>query len=570
MARDGTRERDGDRLEPPREDERGDDDDDGDGFVNVAKLSRKQRKKAAKILGGVGGDVSAARGGGVLDGEGAGSPRRDGEQRQRDDPAGLREEPFQAPSLPRGQLVVRVDALELQARQLLERRASREEQDRHAEKLQEARRQLKASGGYTAQKLQFELLNEQKRLQRAHGTLRMQEDELQKKTDQAKELADAIATLEHDMGRVRARIEHAEHRASYLALQVGTLGQHQQDVAAVHGTMSELLELVSTGSEELRQKVESVAAYLRHIAPVFYPPEMDPVVADGADVFSNQCSDTDLDAEGLDDMEWTQGNDAGGDDDVDDFVMPSHFDVVNMDLDRLRKQKQEAVEAARARGATMLPETEAIFEEKLRVAEARVASAEALNKAAEEVQDILQRRGPKRTHRQREEDEQMARQSPHVVSPPLSVSAQAQPPHSRPGSSGDGEAAEVVVPISATSSDLDAALADGALDIVEKSLEQARAAKAQGRTEGRRTCSEGGREDREGGNSSRSGRGRSSDRRGRRLRGVSHDEGHDHERGAGRREWSRRGRLGAETRASDRGRTSTQLAIEDVSMAVMD
>ncbi len=305
-----------------------------------------------------GGDVAAAGENNAVRGEGADDLRRDGDQRQRDDVgASRREEPFQTPTLPRGQLVVRVDALELQARQLAERRASREEQDKHAEKLQEARKQLKASGGYTAQQLQFELLNEQKRLQKAYGTLRAQEDDLQKKTEQAKELASSIAELEHEMGRVRARIAHAEHRASYLALQVGTLGQHQQDVASVHSTMAELVELVSTESEELRNKVGSVVAYIQHIAPMFFPAEMDPVVADGADAISNQCSETDFDAEVLDDAEWAHGSDDGDNDD-DDFTMPAHIDVVTTDLQRLRKQKQEAVDAARERGATLLPETE--------------------------------------------------------------------------------------------------------------------------------------------------------------------------------------------------------------------
>ncbi len=401
----------------------------------------------------------------------------------------------------------------------------------------------------------------------------MQEDDLQKKNEQAKELADSIAALEHEMGRVRARIAHAEQRASYLALQVGTLGQHQQDVATVHGTMAELLELLSTGSDELRHKVESVAAYLRHIAPVFYPAEMDPVVADGADAVSNQCSDTDFDAEGLDDLEWTQGN--GNDDfdnDDDDFTMPSHMDVVTMDLERLRKQKQEAVDAARARGATLLPETEAIFEEKLRVAEARVVSAEALNKAAEEVQDILQRRGPKRTHQQREEAEQSTRQVSHVVLPQFTAPSPSCPLQARPGSSGDGVAAEAVVPIRSASRDLDAALADGALDIVRKSLEHARFEKEEGRIGGERPRSEGRRrDDREGGKSARRGRGRSLDGREQRSRGCSHDGGRDQERRSARQqERSQRGRLGAEGRARERVRAGAQLAIEDVSMAVMD
>ncbi len=295
------------------------------------------------------------------------------------------------------------------------------------------------------------------------------------------------------------------------------------------------------------------------------------MVADGADAFSNQCSDTDLGAEGLDDMEWTQGNDADGDNDDDGFTMPSHFDVVTMDLERLRKQRQEAVDAARARGATLLPETESIFEEKLRVAEARVVSAEALNKAAEEVQDMLQRRGPERTHQQREEVEQVARQSPGVAASPRSSSARAQPLPSRPGSSGDGEATEAVVPIRTANRDLDAALADGALDIVGKSLEHARVERTQGKIGVRRPCSQEGRREHGGvDRASRSARGRSLDRRGQRLRDASRGSGHDQERSDRRRERSQRGRLGTEPKARDRARAGTQLAIEDVSMAVMD
>ncbi len=461
--------------------------------------------------------------------------------------------------------------MELQARQLLERRASKEEQEKHAEKLQEARKELKASGGYTAHKLQFELLNEQKRLQKAYATLRTHEDDLQKKTEQAKELADAVAALEQEMGRVRARIAHAEQRASYLALQVGTLGQHQQDVAAVHGTMAELVELVSTGSDELRHKVESVAAYLRHIAPVFYPPEMDPVVADGADAISNQCSETDFDAEVFDDAEWRHDSDVDGDDD-DAFAMPAHIDVVTTDLQRLRKQKQKAVDAARARGAELLPETEAIFEEKLRVAEARVTAAEALNKAAEEVQGILQRRGPKRPHHQGDEAERSPMQASHSApahsaAPTTSPSSQGQP-----GSSQGAAMVGALVPHRSADAELDAALADGAVDIVVKGLESARAEKERRRSGGVRPRSESARRDEEdGGRVRRRGRFRSLDGRGQRTqRDLSNDSRNREEGGGRRRERSRRGRMGAEGRARERTRATAQLAIEDSDMAGMD
>ncbi len=504
----------------------------------------------------------AARGSSPARGTGADDAQHDDEQRQRDDAGAIkREEPFQAPALPRGQLVVRVDALELQARQLLERRASKEEQEKHAEKLQEARKELKASGGYTAHKLQFELLGEQKRLQKAHAALRTHEDDLQRKTEQAKELADSIAALEQEMGRVRARIAHAEQRASYLALQVGTLGQHQQDVAAVHGTMAELLELASTGSEELRHKVESVAAYLRHIAPVFYPPEMDPVVADGADAVSNQCSETDLDAEVFGDEGWMHDGDVV-DDDEDSFSMPAHIDVVTMDLQRLRKQKQEAVDAARARGAVLLPETEAIFEEKLRVAEERVTTAEALNKAAEEVQGILQRRGPKPAHHQRDGDGSASPQAPHSGPSQSAASAVSPQVHSQTGRPYDGTMSGTVAVRRVANLELDAALADGAIDIVDRALEQTRVENERKRISRGRPRSESAQRD-EGGDERgrRRGRARSSGGRDQRAPRCSSDDAREQAGGGGRqRERSQRGRR---TRPG-------QLAIEDINMAGMD
>ncbi len=486
----------------------------------------------------------------------------DDEQRRHDDAgAAKREEPFKAPALPRGQLVVRVDALELQARQLLERRASKEEQEKHAEKLQEARKELKASGGYTAHKLQFELLGEQKRLQKAHAALRNHEDDLQRKTEQAKQIADDIAALEQEMGRIRARIEHAEQRASYLALQVGTLGQHQQDVAAVHGTMAELVQLVSTGSEELRHKVESVAAYLRHIAPVFYPPEMDPVVADGVDAVSNQCSETDLDAEVFDDEGWMH-DDGGGDDEEDSFGMPAHIDVVTMDLQRLRKQRQEAVEAARARGTVLLPETEAIFDEKLRVAEERVIAAEALNKAAEEVQDILQRRGHNPEEHQRAVDGPTSSRAPQPDPSQRDLSTATHHVHSQPGPSHGGARTGTVVQTTANP-ELEAALADGAVDIVGKVLEQAKVESERKRGDRTRPRSESTqRDERNDERGRRRGRARSSGGRDQTATRGSSVDARGHDRSGGRqRERSQRGR---------RTRASGQLAIEDINMAGMD
>ncbi len=123
--------------------------------------------------------------------------------------------------------------------------------------------------------------------------------------------------------------------------------------------------------------------------------------------------------------------------------MPAHIDIVKEDLRQLQMQKREAECAALSRGTTLLPEVRAAFEEKLRVAEARVVTAETVLAAGQEVQDLLQRRGPKRSHQEREEGHQ-ARTLPQVDLPSLAASG---PAHQQRGdtmanSASSGEGAE--------------------------------------------------------------------------------------------------------------------------------
>ncbi len=102
--------------------------------MGAEALSRKQRRKMAKSGMAMATTMQAT--GRASEAGQQEQQDREAEQRARGgDEAAAREAPFQAPSLSRAQLVKRVEALELQARQLAQRKASNEDQKKHAELL---------------------------------------------------------------------------------------------------------------------------------------------------------------------------------------------------------------------------------------------------------------------------------------------------------------------------------------------------------------------------------------------------------------------------------------------------
>ncbi len=481
-----------------RDDHEGDGDlrREGDGFVGSEGLSRKQRRRLAKRSADATATGAPTRARnqheelGTDDADDrrhddSGDERRRQRQCQEDAAHTIREAPFQPPPISRAQLVARVDALEMQGRQLAERRASNAEQRRHAEKLDEARKQLKVAGGYTAQKLQFELLGEQTRMRKAHALLKAQEEDLQMREEQLREIQESIADLRQVMDRGRARIAHAEARAAFLAVQVGCLGMHQQEVSQVHSAINEAAAMARDGPAGVQERLGFVARFLQRVAPVLLPPSCDPVVVDSADAFSDDCSDTDLDNDGDVDRRDEGRDDPAGDADG-DFCMPAHIDVVQADLQRLRSQFEEAQQAARDRGNELLPAIYMAFQEKLRVAEARVAAASQVLEAQSEVENLLRRRAQKRPFQQRDDDTAAARSLPTVDLPPLVQSTPALPAgqHSAPGEqqlrqtqrdAGAGVTAFLSVEgavegegSSTVPTALADALADGAVDIVQK------------------------------------------------------------------------------------------------------
>ncbi len=401
-----------DSTRGPQGDVANEGDDGNDGFVGASGLSRNQRRKMARRGAATTASSNPQQqqqqqhpgqpshhhrqlhqdhhdeGGPELP-----APSTNGGARHQQDHAPAREAPFSEPPLSRAQLITRVDALELQGRQLAERRASHEEQRRHADILEEARRMLKLAGGYEAQKLQFELLGEQRRMRKAHAQLRKQEEELQDKEKQMHELAASADELRQSMEKARARISYSEDRAAYLALQVGALGQRQFEVAQVHFAINEAKSMAAHLPEGVYERLDFVSNYLRRVAPLLQPPACDPVVANAADVYSNQCSDTDLDCDddGLDhDVQQDEQMDVADDQGADgEFAMPAHIDIVRSDLRILQEQFDHAQREARGRGCELLPSVLASFQEKLQVAESRVAAAEQVLQAQCEVEAFL-------------------------------------------------------------------------------------------------------------------------------------------------------------------------------------
>ncbi len=133
-----------------------------------------------------------------------------------------------------------------------------------------------------------------------------------KKEEEARELEACIEGLRMGMERTRARITRAEERAAYLSLQVGTLGQSQQEVEMAHGAISQAMEMAAGASPELCNRLGYVAAYLHRIAPMLLPASLDPMVVGFADARSNECSDTDLEADDFDECDDCAEGDQGG------------------------------------------------------------------------------------------------------------------------------------------------------------------------------------------------------------------------------------------------------------------
>ncbi len=490
----GTTRRDEGRIDAARGSQGDDADDAGDGddgFVGAAGLSRNQRRKMARK--GTTATTSS-------------HPQPQQQQRQphpsrplqqpprdhhdeEDEPGHLapsaiggahqqhgphqtpaREAPFAEPPLSRAQLITRVDALELQGRQLAERRASGDEQRKHAEVLAEARRMLKLAGGYEAQKLQFELLGEQRRMRKTYAQLRKHEEELQGKEEQMRELAASVDELRRNMEKARARIAYSEDRAAYLALQVGALGQRQFEVAQVHFAINEAKSMAAHLPEGVYERLDFVANYLQRVAPLLQPPACDPVVANATDAHSNLCSDTDLDCDddGLahdaqQDEQMGDADDQLGDG---DFAMPAHIDVVRADLHVLQEQFAHAQGEARNRGTELLPSVLASYQEKLQVAESRVAVAERVLQAQSEVEAFLLHHPTEPAPRQAtipsHHMELGACTAPTTPSSPTSPPQAIVPLSLSPGTPHARDARSTGGP-----TDL---LADGAIDIVERAV----------------------------------------------------------------------------------------------------